>query len=93
MNDRDFDVALHIVFESKTAPHDKYQESDAHQKFIQEAEETWEKVRVFDSYVDASSHGEVDMERDQPEKRRDRKESREDRPERKRAAAKEKSID
>ena len=44
VNDRDFDVALHIVFESKAA-HDKYQESDAHQKFIGEAEETWEKVR------------------------------------------------
>jgi len=85
VNDRDFDVALHIVFESKAA-HDKYQDSDAHHKFIAETQDTWAKVRVFDSHVEASTHGEVDMERDRPEKRRDRKESREERPERKRDA-------
>lgn len=91
VNDRDFDVALHLVFESKAA-HDKYQDSDAHHKFIEETKETWEKVRVFDSYVEASSHGEIAMERPRPKKPGDRKETREERPERKRTA-KEAKID
>jgi hypothetical protein len=51
VNDRDFDVALHIVFKNKAA-HDKYQDADAHQKFIAENRENWKKVRVFDSYVE-----------------------------------------
>ena len=48
VNDRDFDVALIVVFESKEA-HDAYQEAPLHQKFIAENRETWAKVRVFDA--------------------------------------------
>lgn len=51
VNDRDFDVALHIVFKDKAA-HDKYQDADSHQKFIAENKDTWKKVRVFDSVVE-----------------------------------------
>ena len=50
VNDRDFDVALHIVFRSK-ADHDKYQEDPRHLKFIAENKDNWKKVRVFDSVV------------------------------------------
>jgi len=51
VNDRDFDVALHVVFENKDA-HDVYQSHERHIKFIEENSATWEKVRVFDSYVE-----------------------------------------
>jgi hypothetical protein len=50
INDRDFDVSLHLVFLSKEA-HDKYQEHPRHLKFIEENKDNWEKVRVFDSYL------------------------------------------
>jgi hypothetical protein len=50
VNDRDFDVSLHLVFANKEA-HDKYQEHPRHLKFIEENKENWEKVRVFDSYL------------------------------------------
>jgi hypothetical protein len=50
VNDRDFDVALHVVFQDKAA-HDKYQKAPAHLKFIEENQANWKKVRVFDSYV------------------------------------------
>jgi hypothetical protein len=50
VNDRDFDVSLHVVFKSKEA-HDTYQESERHVKFIDENLESLEKVRVFDSYL------------------------------------------
>lgn len=58
VNDRGFDVALHLVFKGK-AVHDAYQKSERHQKFIQEAEGLWEKVRVFDWYLDSTSHEEM----------------------------------
>ena len=48
VNDREFDVALHVVFQSQ-ALHDQYQVSAAHQRFIEENREGWQKVRVFDS--------------------------------------------
>jgi hypothetical protein len=51
VNDRDFDVALHLVFKNKAA-HDQYTGSERHQMFIKEAQDTWKKVRVFDSYVE-----------------------------------------
>jgi len=54
VNDRDFDVALHIVFKNKAA-HDQYSKAERHQKFIEETKATWKKVRVFDSYVAVSS--------------------------------------
>jgi hypothetical protein len=50
VNDRDFDVSLHLVFANKAA-HDQYQEHPRHQKFIEENKATWGKVRVFDSYL------------------------------------------
>ena len=53
VNDRDFDVALHIYFKDKAA-HDKYQEAPRHKQFIAEHQATWKKVRVFDSTVDVS---------------------------------------
>ncbi|NBP52569.1 MAG: Dabb family protein [Actinobacteria bacterium] len=48
VNDRDFDVALHIVFESRAA-HDAYQSAPRHDTFIAEHATTWAKVRVFDA--------------------------------------------
>jgi hypothetical protein len=48
VNDRDFDVALHIHFKDKAA-HDTYQDSQRHKDFIEESKENWKKVRVFDS--------------------------------------------
>ena len=54
MNDRDFDVALHLVFKNKAA-HDKYSTAERHMKFIEETKANWKKVRVFDSYLEVSS--------------------------------------
>lgn len=51
VNDRDFDVALHVVFENRAA-HDQYQEAPRHQKFVAENKENWAQVRVFDSLVE-----------------------------------------
>ncbi len=48
VNDRDFDVALHITFASRAA-HDAYQEAARHKQFIAEQQKNWKKVRVFDS--------------------------------------------
>jgi len=50
VNDRDWDVALHLVFENKAA-HDKYATAPDHLKFIDENKATWDKVRVFDSEI------------------------------------------
>jgi quinol monooxygenase YgiN len=50
VNDREFDVALHVVFESRAA-HDTYQTAPRHLKFIEQAKPLWKKVRVFDSDV------------------------------------------
>jgi hypothetical protein len=51
VNDRDWDVALHLVFENKAA-HDKYQDHPRHLKFIEENKAGWKKVRVFDSTIE-----------------------------------------
>ena len=48
VNVKDWDVALHVVFESKEA-HDKYQVADDHHKFIDENKQNWKSVKVFDS--------------------------------------------
>ena len=50
VNQRDFDIALHVVFANKAA-HDKYQAHPRHLKFIEEGRDNWEAVRVFDAYV------------------------------------------
>jgi hypothetical protein len=51
VNDRDFDVALHLVFKTK-ADHDRYQDAPLHLQFIEENQANWTKVRVFDSLVE-----------------------------------------
>ncbi|NQU19730.1 MAG: Dabb family protein [Candidatus Nealsonbacteria bacterium] len=58
VNDRGFHVALHLVFEDKAA-HDKYQQADGHHKFIEEFKDNWKSVRVFDSWLQATSHAET----------------------------------
>lgn len=50
VNDQAFDVALHVVFENRAA-HDAYQQAPRHVQFVTENKPTWERVRVFDSYV------------------------------------------
>ncbi len=52
VNDRDFDVALHVIFDSKKA-HDDYQESAIHVQFITENKPNWRLVRVFDADVES----------------------------------------
>ena len=53
VNDRSFDVALHIVFETKSA-HDAYQDAPRHHAFVEENRDNWATVRVFDSDVQSS---------------------------------------
>lgn len=50
VNDRDFHVALHVVFRSK-ADHDAYQQTPQHLQFIAENKANWKQVRVFDAFV------------------------------------------
>ena len=50
VNDREFDVGLHVAFRSM-ADHDAYQQDPRHIQFIEENKPTWKKVRVFDSEV------------------------------------------
>jgi len=51
VNDREFDVSLHVVFRTK-ADHDRYQTAEKHKRFIAENQANWARVRVFDSYLD-----------------------------------------
>lgn len=51
VNDRDFDVALHLVFKDKAA-HDQYNTHPRHVEFIEENKANWDKVRVFDSAIE-----------------------------------------
>lgn len=53
VNDRDWDVALHIVFRDLAA-HDEYQETAEHKAFIAANNDNWDQVRVFDSVVKTS---------------------------------------
>lgn len=53
VNDRDFDVGLHILFTDQDA-HDRYQDAPAHHQFIEENKGNWMKVRVFDSVVEGA---------------------------------------
>ncbi len=48
VNDRDFDVALSVVFETRAA-HDAYQIAPRHLEFIKENKASWKSVRVFDA--------------------------------------------
>ncbi|MEO1553516.1 MAG: Dabb family protein [Pseudomonadota bacterium] len=54
VNDLGFDVALTIVFEN-TAAQDAYQVTEPHLKFIDEFNENWASVRVFDSQAPAAA--------------------------------------
>jgi hypothetical protein len=49
---KDFDVALHVVFESKAAK-DKYLVHTRHKQFVDDNRASFEKVRVFDSYLES----------------------------------------
>ena len=51
VNDREFDVALHIAFRTKE-DHDRYQEAPLHHRFVAENKASWKRVRVFDSVVE-----------------------------------------
>lgn len=51
VNVRDFDVSLHMVFDSITAQ-DAYQTAADHLTFIERNKANWKQVRVFDSLVD-----------------------------------------
>ena len=53
VNDRDFDLSLHVVFRTR-AHHDAYQTDPRHLQFIEENKPNWKRVRVFDSEVAAS---------------------------------------
>lgn len=48
VNDHEFDVALHVIFEDRAA-HDVYQTAPRHVEFIERNKSTWKQVRVFDS--------------------------------------------
>lgn len=54
VNDLDFDVALTIVFEN-TAAQDAYQVTEPHLQFIDEFNQNWASVRVFDSVAPATA--------------------------------------
>jgi hypothetical protein len=51
VNDKEFDVALHVVFKDRPA-HDRYQSDPRHLKFIEESKPNWAKARVFDADVE-----------------------------------------
>jgi hypothetical protein len=51
VNDRDWDVGLHMIFKSQ-ADHDAYQVHPRHLQFIEENKTNWKKVRVFDTEVE-----------------------------------------
>jgi hypothetical protein len=57
VNDRDFDVSLHIVFESQQA-HDAYQDAPSHHRFISDNKPNWRSVRVFDADVESFASAE-----------------------------------
>lgn len=51
VNVRDFDVSLHVIFDS-VAAQDAYQTAAEHETFIERNKANWKQVRVFDSLVD-----------------------------------------
>ena len=50
VNDREFDVSLHVIFANRAA-HDTYQTHPRHVQFIAENKDHWAKARVFDADV------------------------------------------
>lgn len=53
VNDRDYDISLHVVFNNR-ASHDAYQAAPRHHQFIEQCKPLWKQVRVFDSDVTSS---------------------------------------
>ena len=51
VNVLDFDVSLHLIFDSVEAQ-DAYQSAADHLTFIERNKDNWKQVRVFDSLVD-----------------------------------------
>ena len=51
ISDRDFDVALLVVFQNKAA-HDAYQDSLEHAEFLDKHSGDWSAIRVLDCYVE-----------------------------------------
>lgn len=51
VNDRDYDVALHLVF-ATAKDQDVYQTHPRHLKFVEECKGLWKQVRVFDSRIE-----------------------------------------
>ena len=49
-NDRDYDVALQVVFADKAA-HTTYLKHPKHDEFVKVHKNDWSKVRVFDSVI------------------------------------------
>ncbi|HEY5315679.1 MAG TPA: Dabb family protein, partial [Pirellulales bacterium] len=54
VNQRDWDVGLHVVFKDRKA-HDDYQVAPRHKQFIEENHSNWKVVRVFDTDVRGSA--------------------------------------
>jgi hypothetical protein len=50
VNDRMYDVALHVYFADKDS-HDVYQTHQDHLTFIEKNKPNWKQARVFDSWV------------------------------------------
>ena len=53
VNDREFDVAPHVVFDRRES-HDAYRAAPEHLQFIEEQKDNWKNVRVFDSDVEGA---------------------------------------
>ena len=53
-SDRDFDIALHLVFADKDAAA-AYQKSARHAEFVEKNKASFAKVRVYDSYLSADA--------------------------------------
>jgi hypothetical protein len=51
VSDRNFDVVLQIIFESKAA-HDTYQDSPRHEEFFEKLGGNWKNLRSADAYVE-----------------------------------------
>ena len=50
VNVKNFDIALHVIFET-TEAHDAYQIADDHKTFIERNKPNWQTIQVFDSLV------------------------------------------
>ena len=50
INDRDYDVALHVVFQDRAAL-DAYIIAPKHREFIKKFQSNWKDIRAFDSCV------------------------------------------